>query len=118
MPNILPRHVVRANFIGSSFKDGQLEMFLECLAVTQHRMNPDGWTPFSWEEYVAKCDHAPIPAEQEILEAMVNGGTVQLTDMGRPKHIVIAPGYLSKDGDRYHITDLLMEIMMPFAQAA
>ncbi len=113
---IYPRHVRRSSFVDSVFGDAQLEMFLTCIAITQFKMNPDAWTPFSWDEYVAKCDHRPIDAERQILDAMVDGGEVRLNDMGRPKLVRIAKGYLTKDGERYVVAEPLLKAMAPYAK--
>lgn len=116
MSEIRPCDVHLSRFVGSSFGDAQMEMFLQCIAITQFKMNPDQWTPFSWEEYVGKCDHEPIQTELEILDAMVEGGDVVLDDMGIPKNIYVDAGYLSKDGDRYVITSKLLNVMSPHAR--
>ncbi len=109
---ITPKDVVNARFTGSTFRNTQMEMFLRCIVVTQFKMNPDGWTPFSWSEYVAQCDHQPISSEHELLEAMVHGNAVALNVLGRAKLVNIEAGYLTKDGDnRYAVTDKLLEEM-------
>jgi hypothetical protein len=116
MVRISPRDVYRSRFIGSVFGDSQMEMFLECFVITQFKANPDAWTPFSWNEYVARCDHKPIDAERRILEAMVNGGEVCLNDMGKQKRITIQKGYLTKEGDRYVIAEPLLKALAPHAE--
>ncbi len=109
-----PRHVYRSRFVGSAFRDAQLEMFLSCIAITQFKINPDAWTPFSWDEYVAQCDHNPTDTERQLFDAMVDGEYVILNDMGRPKRIWITKGYMTKEGERYVIAEPLLKVMAPY----
>lgn len=114
MKAISPRNLCRAQFVGSSFRDAQLEMLLCCIAITQYKMNPDEWTPFTWDEYVAKCDHKPIETERQLFDAMVGGGKVLLNDAGKPKWVQLEGGHLAKNGDSYSVTDKLLKVMAPF----
>jgi len=88
---------------------------LECIAITQKRINPDQWTPFTWEEYCDQCDHSPIEAEKAILDAMVHGRTVSLNDMGKSKSVFIDAGYLTIEDERYVVSPKLLKAMEPFA---
>lgn len=112
---VTPKNVRNSEFIGSPFGNAQLEMMLSCIVITQFRMNPDAWTPFTWEEYRAKCDHTPRDIEREILEAMVNGGKILFE--GGSRYRKVEGGYLTKDNDgRYTITQKLLQVMAPYAK--
>lgn len=109
---VRPKDVCRSRFVGSPFGVTEMEMMLQCIAITQFKMNPDAWTPFTWEEYVAKCDHEPINEERLILEAMVSGDTVFF----RGNLMDISAGYLRKEGGRYVVAEKLLDVMRPYAK--
>ncbi|MFH1170106.1 MAG: hypothetical protein V1704_00900 [Candidatus Vogelbacteria bacterium] len=109
---ITPRDVYKSDFTNSMFRDCQMDMFLSCIAITQFKMNPDAWTPFSWKEYTAKCDHTPIPQERQLLEAMATGGSVYLVDTPPVgKTHTFEGGYFEKRGGKYVITPKLLAVM-------
>lgn len=118
MKTIAPKDVYRSEFPNSPFRDRLMELFLSCIAITQWRRDPDRWTPFTWEEYVSRCDHQPTDAERNLLEAMVTGGTVTLTDMRAPNTITLQKGYLLKEGERYSVAEPLLRVLAPYAAMA
>lgn len=110
-----PSDVVRSFFHNSPFNDSLIEWYLRCLVVIQFRMNESVWTPFTWEEYVSYCQHEPTQDDYHLLEALVAGGQVSLTDMGVQKAVTLKGGYLQKDGDRYVVAEPLLEVLAPYA---
>ncbi len=107
---ITPKQVKHSNFMGSYFQNAEMEAMLKCIAITQYRMNPDEWTPFTWKEYVSKCDHKPTPLEEMIFVKMVTGGSPSF------KIPNLEAGLLDFENDKYSVTDKLLKIMEPYAK--
>lgn len=97
--SLAPKDITVDGFVGSGFKCTEAEI-VACNIVLIHQWACTNWTPFSWEEYQARCKHNVTDAERVVLEAMVNGGKAHWSN----SH-ALAPGYLLKVDDKYVVTE-------------
>lgn len=110
--NLLPKNFPKRNFMGSDFQNSETETIAENLVFIQNKMNPEKWTPFSFEDYKRFCKHDVSSAELGVLEALVKGGkpvwnTTTLLD----------PGYLIKDKEgKYNVTEKFLRVISKFAK--
>lgn len=116
LSSLRPRHLISAKFHGSPFSKAEIEQVLRTIIATQHAMDPDNWTPFTWEDYARQQTSQLDPYDQTVLEAMTSGGRLgyDQTDFLIP--LELKGGYLTKEEDRYSVAQPLLEIMLPYAQ--
>jgi len=102
-----PKHIdIKQRFMGTSFQNSETETIVRNICIIQKKLNPNEWTPFSWEDYKKLVTHSASSSELGVLEALVNGG--------RPVWNTGAwlnPGYLLKEDDKYVITPKLLYIL-------
>jgi len=69
-----PSKISTAQYWSSPFENSECETILNNVVRLQRSLNPDEWTPFTWEQYTAFCTHKVGYQEKGILDAFVNGG--------------------------------------------
>ncbi len=62
------------SFMDSEFQNIEAERVARNIVVIQQKMNPDQWTPFSYDNYKEHCTHKVSDDEKVVLDAFVNGG--------------------------------------------
>ena len=93
-------------FMGSVFQNSECESILRNIVVMQKKVNPDKWTPFSWEDYKAFCTHDVSDSEKDVLNAFVNGGKPVWNTTA-----YITKGWLAFDGEKYRFTPYMIEML-------
>ena len=106
MIKIRPRDLTEIDFSKCPFRPPQVAEFMRTIIAVQYRVDPDHWTPFSWADYDSWCDHDTDYVELDILNAMTNGGTVELGTYS----IYFCSGFFSKIDNRYHVEQQLLDV--------
>jgi hypothetical protein len=93
--------------VGSQWRNTETETIARNVVLIQQMMNPEEWTPFTWEQYTKLCKHQVTDAERGVLEALTKGG--------RPVWKTSADlqaGYLTKDSEGcYAVTPKFLEVV-------
>lgn len=113
--NLLPEDVsLKISFMGSEFQNTETEIISKNIVFIQQKMNPKQWTPFSIDDYKEHCTH-PVNEYLEVgvLEALVNGGKPVWNTSAR-----LEPGYLTKEGDLYFVTDKFLNFLLKITEKA
>lgn len=112
---------IGTNFMGSVFGNSECETILANICLFQKKLNPEAFTPFTWDEYVAFRDatkrdktQSVSDAERRILNAFVNGGRILYTSAS------ISKGWLSFDesSEQYAFTDKTIKMLEKDHRAA
>ncbi len=99
---------IRTNhgFMGSVFGNSECETILRNIVMLQKNIDPENWTPFSWEDYKAFCTHNVTESERGVLNAFVGGGKPVWNTSTQ-----ISPGWLEFDGERYSFTPQMIGML-------
>lgn len=112
--NLLPKHFQGViDFTGSGLNSCEAEKIARNIIVVQKKIDPNKWTPFSFEDYIMHCSHTVTDTEKGIIEALVNGGKpVVFTTK------TLTPGYLEKDSTtgHYSVTEKFLKAIAPFVK--
>lgn len=93
-------------FMGSIFRNSECETILRNIIMLQKKVNPEQWTPFTWEEYKAFCTHNVTPSERGVLTAFVDGGkSVSNTSTYQES------GWLEYNGLQYSFSQKMIEMI-------
>ncbi len=108
LTEIFPKDLAGISLGGSSWQSRETEIISQNIIFIQNKINPDKWTPFSWEDYKRLCEHNVTNSEGLVLRALVEGGApVAFTTC------YLSPGYLVKDElGRYCITEKFLEVVI------
>ena len=90
---------LRMRLIGSPLQNTEMELVAANIILISQQ-NGDEWTPFSWEEYKARCSHKVSLAESGILEMLSKKGVLD-----------------SANGE-YSINDSFIETLHQFIRAS
>ena len=104
---VLPKEI-RTNhgFMGSVFQNSECETILRNIVMLQKDKNPEGWTPFSWEDYKNYCTHRVSDSEKGVLDAFVKGGKPIYNTSA-----YLSAGWLDFDGVNYSFTPKMIEML-------
>jgi len=104
---------VGTNFMGSIFGNSECETILANIILMQKKINPEAWTPFTWEEYaefrtatMRNKDHGVSTIEKDILDAFVEGGRIAYSSARISKDWLS----FSEDG-KYAFTDKMINML-------
>ncbi len=93
--------------MGSEWQNTETETIARNVVLILQMMNPEEWTPFTWEQYTKLCKHQVTDAERGVLEALTNGGRPVWNTTGH-----LQAGYLTKDSEgRYAVTPKFLEVV-------
>ena len=94
-------------FFGSAWKSCETEIVARNIVVFQQKLDGSKWTPFTWEQYKAGCEHTVTESERGVLEALTNGGRPVTFTTAFPK-----PGYLTKnERGEYSVTQKFIDAL-------
>ena len=102
-PSMIP---VNHWFMGSVFQNSESETILSNIVKLQRNVNPEEWTPFSWEDYKKFCSHEVSDIEHNVLNAFVNGGKPV-----RNTSAILTSGWLNFDGTHYFFTEKMITML-------
>lgn len=107
---ILPKDFKTFNFMGSSWQNSETEEVAENIVYICKILNPEVWSPFTWEQYQYLSIRNTSPDDKIVLDALVNGG--------RPTTITscyLNSGYLTKDdSEQYIVTEKFLSVIKKF----
>lgn len=105
---LLPNDVsLEMSFVDSEFQNIESEIVARNIVFIQKKMNPNFWSPFSFEDYQRHCTHNVNQyIEEGVLEVFVSGGK----PVPRTSTYINA-GYLSKEGDKYLVTERFLNFL-------
>lgn len=69
-------------FRGTVWKRSEIETVGRNIVIMSQR-NGGIWSPFSWEEYVLRCDHQASSDEHAVLDTMTKDGYLDLDGDGK-----------------------------------
>ena len=93
-------------FMGSVFRNSECETILRNIVLLQKSVNPENWTPFTWEQYKEFCTHNVGNSEKGVLMAFVNGGAPVTFTSAR-----LQPGWLAFDGTYFSFTEKMIQML-------
>ncbi len=93
------------SFVGSSFQNLEAETVAKNIVFIQNKINPEAWTPFSFQDYKKHCTHEVTLDERGVLNALAEGGRPVCNTT-----TILDPGYLIKEGEFYKITDKFIQV--------
>lgn len=99
------------SFMGSDFENLETEHITRNIVVIQQKINPNEWTPFSFEDYKKNCSHhVNDNIEMGVLDALTNGGKPVWNTTA-----YLESGYLTKGHDgKYSVMPKLLEVLEEF----
>ncbi len=107
---ILPKDFNTFIFMASSWQNSETEEVAENIVYIQKELNPDAWSPFTWEQYQYLSIRNTSPDDKIVLDALVKGG--------KPTTITsccLSAGYLTKnDSEQYVITEKFLSVIKKF----
>ncbi|MFA6365279.1 MAG: hypothetical protein WCW78_02670 [Candidatus Paceibacterota bacterium] len=111
--NLLPSDIDISNRLcDSRFRSCETETVARNIVIIQNAINPDVWTPFSFEDYVNRCAHRVSETEHQVLETLVTGGKPVFNTS-----VVLEPGYLEKcEGEKYKVTEKFLKVLSQFVK--
>jgi hypothetical protein len=112
-PNeLLPSDIDLTNhFWDSPFRNFEAETVARNIVVISNAADPNAWTPFSFDDYKERCKHRASELEHGVMQAFLIGG--------RPvpdTTSVLEPGYLTKEGGKYAVTEKFLAVIAKFAK--
>lgn len=106
--DLLPKDFPKSmNFAGSIFQNIETEMVARNILFIQNKINPEEWTPFSFEDYKKHCTHKVTLSEKGVINALAIGGK-PVWDTAT----ILDSGYLAKEGEFYKITDKFINVLI------
>ncbi len=108
---ITPNDSKGINFMGSEWQNSETEQIASNIVYIQVEMDPAKWTPFTFEDYSKHCNHSATESERVVLEALVIGGKPVILTTAHLRR-----GYLSKEGDKYMVTDKFINVILSCIQ--
>ena len=110
-----PKHISpNHSFTGSVFCNRECEIILRNIVLLQINVNPNAWTPFTWEDYNSFCDHNVTESERGVLNCFVNGGKSVLSTSTSQE-----AGWLALNDGAYSFTEKMINMLVecyPFPQ--
>ena len=108
MSTVRPADIKTNSFMNSVFQNTECEVILHNIVLMQKKLNPENWTPFSWQQYKDFCTHSVSNDEQDVLEAFVRGGKPTWNTSA-----YLQPGWLSfdKETNKYFFTDKMINML-------
>lgn len=97
---IIPASFGKVDF-KDSWSDGKIVFVAETIVTIQKRMSIEKWLPFSFSDYMDKCDHIATYEEKKIMNGLAD------------------TGYLKIDSDnKYNVTPLFLQVIERFVNKA
>lgn len=96
--------------MGSPLQNSESETILRNIVMLQKKVNPEAWTPFSWDDYKSFCTHRATDSEHRVLEAFVNGGK-PVSNCS----VSLAPGWLKFQDEKYSLSNRMIAMLEDYS---